>query len=56
MLSLQAEKVKKLEELVKNMIEAPSMTAGAQKDELGNRAAVRQISPELRNLAGGNPL
>ena len=29
MLSLQAEKVKKLEELVKNMIEAPSMTAGA---------------------------
>jgi hypothetical protein len=51
---MQTEKVKKLEELVKNMIEAPSITNSAES--LENRSAERKISPVLRNLAGGNPL
>ena len=40
-LSMQTEIVKNLEELVKNMIEAPSKTAGAES--LENRSAERKI-------------
>ena len=53
-LSKQNEKMKNLEELVKNIYE--SLSTIVKKKSPENRSAERDISPELRKLAGGNPL